>query len=725
MTIATGTALTVGARSSATFPPLSLALFSRTRRPSKQFWLWESLAAVGVSLLVALVVTWPLILHMGNSMFGPAAGDALGSIWNLWRQDMTGPRFAGTLHVPWTGAPFGTDQLTGADSTAAILLVPAYLIGRVAGEIVAWNVMGLLGIALPGATMYLLLRYVGLPRWSSAWGGLAFMLFPWHILWSMGGFSSGHLEALPLCILAVIAWGRRPTVLRAAFIALAVLLAWLSNAYTGLMSLVIVIPAMAVVALLLARAGQWRRAWPSAAATVGFVGLVLSPFMLIVMLQGGQAASGAVRGSGELIAYGLRPLELVAPTVYTPFLGGAGLALREGREHGSNAFETSVYLGLLTIALAIGWLVLITVRRRLADRRERTITWAACVVGLAGLIVAAPGIITIGGVEFIMPSRVIFEFAPFWRVYSRMAVVVMLAVVILAALFLAFLIARARRLGFVVALVAMALTAVELTVILPGDRVSALDRTPAYARFLAAQPDGIVAGYPLLRADQGPNSDWLFWQRVHRKRLFNGAPVGSLPDAVRSGLEGIADPVTVPALAALGVRYVVVNRAAYGESPPPLRIKGLKRIGGDAGQVVYQVTARPAGGVVAVTPEPSELGQDGKTRRWLAGAASEMSIIVEEPGRYRVAVPLASWKVPRSVMASLGGSRVARVIPAGEAVISLTAKLPAGRSPLRLRWHPAASALPDGRQGALYVGTPRVTRADGRPGARITSATPG
>src|SRR5204862_5131180 len=80
----------------------------------------------------------------------------------------------------------------------------------------------------------------------------------------------------------------------------------------------------------------------------GLVGIATSA-------SGASASSGGHRDPGALFAYGLRPLELVVPSANHLFFDLDSFWARH--LHGSNITETSSYLGLLTFALALGWIV--------------------------------------------------------------------------------------------------------------------------------------------------------------------------------------------------------------------------------------------------------------------------------------------------------------------------------------------------------------------------------
>jgi hypothetical protein len=80
--------------------------------------------------------------------------------------------------------------------------------------------------------------------------------------------------------------------------------------------------------------------------------------------------------------------------------------------------------------------------------------------------------------------------------------------------------------------------------------------------------------------------------------MFSGFPRGSDSEIRKTQLEYLLDKQTVPALAAYGVRYVLVHKPDPGAPKiiprPRQRIAGLQDIGGDSSAELYRVVARPA-----------------------------------------------------------------------------------------------------------------------------------
>ena len=120
---------------------------------------------------------------------------------------------------------------------------------------------------------------------------------------------------------------------------------------------------------------------------LGVTGAAFAATMLMAVagVSGGVGSGGGLeREVGDLSIFGLRANELVVPSAQNLFIGDRLEAYHESRRHGSNATETENYVGLLTIALALGWLVVAWRRRRELSGRV-----AIATAGLAGVVLTS------------------------------------------------------------------------------------------------------------------------------------------------------------------------------------------------------------------------------------------------------------------------------------------------------------------------------------------------
>jgi hypothetical protein len=143
----------------------------------------------------------------------------------------------------------------------------------------------------------------------------------------------------------------------------------------------------------------------------------------------------------------------------------------------------------------------------------------------------------------------------------------------------------------------------------PPFRVSDLTRPPAVYSWLAKQQgDFIIAEYPLDESAVGETFvelDYLLYQRIHQKKIFNGSKPGTEADAIKQGLFKITDPGVPEKLASLGVQYVILHLQRYregtnkramdviGDVPDLSQTQGLKLVEKFGDDEIYEVVALP------------------------------------------------------------------------------------------------------------------------------------
>jgi hypothetical protein len=542
-----------------------------------------ALVLLGCTIFVCILF-WPVVLHLGSTIIGSPGSDSTGSVsffWTLTHE--SGFHLLGNTHHTLSGAPFGWDEGNGLNIQWSLPYYPTYLAAKLFGAVVAYNLVTLAGYILSGAAMYLLARYLRCSRPVAAWAAFVFIIFPWHFARAEHA-SLTHLEVLALLILALVAATRNPTWLRFGFVGLATLACWLTSGYFGGMAVITVI-VFSVTAALLHRG---RRGLMLAGGSIGATILASGLVAIGSYASGANAGAGIQREADALRPFGLRPYELVVPPANHLFFHLDAFWRRH--MHGSpNLTEITNYLGLVTIALALTWLVLV-VRRRNGN--------AAATLGLvaafvAGFLFALPS--PVGGIP--MPSKLLWDVLPAFRVPSRWDPLLMTAVLPLAALGLQ---SARRALGIAVVAAAFILSFVELST----HRVAHFRTVPVppeYAALEADTPNGIVAEYPL-----GYSDLYRLWQRVHGRPLVNGAPEGSLPDEARLMVLDPKEPGTSAALSLLGVTAIVLHPGGPADVPvqprEPASADGYRLVGRfpDTSSV-WAVTAPPARAFVMLT----------------------------------------------------------------------------------------------------------------------------
>jgi hypothetical protein len=545
----------------------------RPASPTWRHWLWAALAYG----FVALVVTYPVVLHMGTRVAGEAGSDALEFVWSTWWWKHAlldlhqNPVEISVLNYP-DGQRF---PLLPLMSQWFLLALP---FTASVSPAFAYNAVFLASFVLAGLAGYALCVELSGNRWAAFVGGLIWAFFPN----MLGHAQAGHLFCVaqftfPLLTLWLLRLLQRPTLRHA-------LWAGLSLALVGTVHPIYLAYLIAPLVLVLVGYGLWqeRRAyltWERVRAmglALGLGGLLLSVLLipaLLDMLRGRMsflAARGTTGFALDLLAY-ILPAPHNPLVLHTPL---AGLAERVTLSED----ESIAYLGWLPIALAV-----IGARARW----PRTRVW--CILALIGGVLALGPLLKIGGGLVRVPVEdgwypVLMPYAllarlPFFqwsRTPGRIVVLVALALSVLATFgldrVLQLPVARTKS-GLLVAICTVAIV-VGYTVRFPFPTIPVDEPEPLLA--LRSDPaDGGVINVPM--PDKDANLRSLYWQTIHQRPIVGGRVYRDIPGTeewyswlsrlLLSSTENDVIPVASPAqrvaaLRAIGVGWVIVDAQA-------------------------------------------------------------------------------------------------------------------------------------------------------------------
>jgi hypothetical protein len=569
-------------------------------------------------------------------------------------------------------------------------------------EVAAYNLITFAGYVLTATSMYLLIRYLRCSRLVAAWGALVMIVFPWHIARAEHS-SLTHVEVLVLLLLALVAAARRPTLLRFGLVGLATLACWLTSGYYGGIAVITAIAFAAGAALTVPDRRRWILL--GGATTAAFVasGLVA----VAAYASGSSATAGIQREASDLKILGLRPLELVVPS--QRHLIGSFDSFWTHHQHGSNVTETSNYLGLLTIALAIAWLVVLW-RRRRRTQGELSATVGLGTAFVIGFLFALPS--PVAGIP--MPSKLLWHVLGGFRVPSRWDPLLMAALVPLAALGLQALVnaVGTRRLAAAgVVAAAMVISFVELTTH-PVSHFRTVPVPPEYTALEQKAPPGVLAEYPL-----GYSDIYRLWQRVHDRPLLNGAPAGSTGDYARFALIDPSEPGVAPALSLLGVSAILIHPG--GPADVPVQPRNPKAAGGfrllgrfPAGVTLWDVTAQPAPALALLTSgfAPPQLVEGRVVNALIdSSGVGVLELHAKQPALVRLDFDATAPKGSTRNLRLVDATHEQPFAISGQTHVSTLVQVPRGVSQLLVKVDPAATSLDD----AVLITTPRATPATG------------
>jgi hypothetical protein len=496
----------------------------------------------GVAL--ALIATWPLVLHL-SSQIAPDLGDPVRTAWEIaW----VGHALAhDPLHLFDSNA-FYPHPLSLAFSDSLLGYGPTALIGSgTVAALVRYNLLFLFAWSLCFTGAWLLARELGAGRIGAAAAGAAFAYAPYR------GTEAGHLHVIssggiPLALFLLLRGYRRcsPALLSAGWI----VAAWqMSLGFTlGLQFAYL----MALLALLaVARRPSVRR--DLVAVTCIGVALcgAISVYQARPYLKVSADYPTAKRTLQEVETYSAGPWAFVAASsenrVWGPITAGARAHVNSKNE--SVFFPGAAILGLALIGLA----------SPLYTRRLRV--GLACGAAACSILALGFGLTGAG-----WPYRLLYDFAPGWngvRVPGR--------VFTLATLFLALLVAAgAQRLAAVAgdwgAGLGMrwrdampAVVGAVLLVALVGEGAGHLGH-PAVPQPARAEM-GLPAPLLDLPTDGASDRLWQYFSIDGFPEIAEGNSTFDLPaqDDLRGGMEGFPDRASVEKLRWYAIKTVVLH----------------------------------------------------------------------------------------------------------------------------------------------------------------------
>jgi len=523
-------------------------------------------------LLVSALLTWPLLFHMDSTLFR-GYGDAYGDVWSIW---INIPRPLGP-HASRIAAPF--ELSSGPTTGQPVLEMLVISLAQGVGEVAGYNLFVILSLPLTALATYLFLYWVLRQEAAAFFGGLIFGFSPATVMHAAAGHLGFALNAfIPLLLLALFYNRNQRSRISGALAGAAYALLTLTCLYWGYFGIYAILYFIAWD-YCNSEAGRTLSFWRNYSICALVAGLIIIPFVhqwlaiLLFSKKSDLIASGYVRGVVELVTLSARPWEYFVPSIDHPLLGRFVEGFSRAHLHGSNIPEQTLYLGLIPLLTVAAGLAAVRKRRFAPEQDALFKFFLAGALWMAFL--SAPPYIPIGGIKIPTLSYFAFKLAPMFRAYCRFGIWVNFFVACAAATVLAHASGQMTKLRFRALCAALFLPlAFEYWSIPPNFAVSVASPPPVY-RWLARQPgDFIVAEYPMMPYDEAAFYTYPFWQRIHGKRLVNGAPRGNKAAwAYYERVRDLAGPQTVRLLKQAGVRYILVHPKMYeeGEIPGPIK----------------------------------------------------------------------------------------------------------------------------------------------------------
>jgi hypothetical protein len=453
---------------------------SRVAKQERERW-WNPPGALPCAIAAALLIAlvgWPVLRAPTEWLFGD--------------------EIVGRYHDPYTvvrsfDAPKAPSHFTQPATDYA-----GALAARFVGGVAAYNLVVLATFPLAACFTYLLAFRVSRSR-AGAW--LAAMLYafsPFHLAHAAYHPHIAQVQWLPLYLLALWLALERATFGRLALVAGSLALVALSSFYFGL---------IAIVATPLALVGGWQAARGAGVAANATTNAARVGLAMATLAVGGwlyvRAVAPAVLDrpealafpSGDVARYTASPYAYFVPSVEHPAFGVRARAFWDRRLPPGDLLEQQLTVGCGLVLLAA--CALVAAWRSRSRSKPADAEPPACLrfapalaaLGALALVCSAKPTWQLFGVSFRGPSGWLYELAPMFRAHARFGLLVLLTTALLAAIGLAELLARRRRVSTLLAVALAALAIVELAPFPPFRGRDVLP-TPAH-RWLRRQPEPV------------------------------------------------------------------------------------------------------------------------------------------------------------------------------------------------------------------------------------------
>jgi hypothetical protein len=513
----------------------------------------ELLCTFLVGVLLAVITSWPLVLHM-PSRIAPDLGDPVRTAWEVaW---VGHAMLHSPLHI-FNANDFYPHPLSLAFSDSLLGYGPAGFFGSgTVAALVRYNLLFLFAWALCFFGAYLLARELGLRRLASGAAAVAFAYAPYRVT------EAGHLHVIssggiPLALFLLLRGYRRTSEedSRGALALVAggwLVCAWqISLGFSLGLQFGYLLAALAAVFVV----HRWRtdRRLPARrmiAVTCAGIALVgaITLYQARPYLKVAHDYPTAKRTIKEVKTYSAGPAAWFAASSENRVWGGVTSV---AREHVHSKNESVFFPGGVILVLAASGLAAPLFTRRLRFGLATVIV--VCSVLALGFGLTGSG----------YPYRILFDHAPGWdgvRVPGRVFTLATLAYALLAGAGAQLLAQRARAWGKGRSTPSLGVAAaVGLAIAIVGEGAGHLGHP------LVPQPTRAEVGLPAPRLDLPTDgaADRV-WQYFSTNGFYN-IPIGNstfdIPavDDLRGGMSGFPDRASVEKLRYYGIRTVVLH----------------------------------------------------------------------------------------------------------------------------------------------------------------------
>jgi len=567
---------------------------------------------LGVMCVFSALYTFPLVFSAGSEVLGKFTnyyGDIFAGIWEFWisKYELLDLKTS-PFHYGILAGPYSAYRLSFlAAHKYPVLMIP---FTALLGPVASLNLFSFSNFVLTGFFTYLLVYHLTERRFPGVVAGLIFAFCPYAWARSVVHPDLAATWPLPLLVYSLLLFDRRRSLSKALLILLSLVI---FHCYCSVYYYLF-IPLVAGSYLLVRfvdafifdfQAGRAPRG--ISFSRIGRIRWILAGAAAVILIVGAVAAYKFYLASQAALE--VRPLHwqerfklswanYLLPGVDHPLFGQATRSVVPVRR---NVTESTAYIGWIPLLLALWGM-------RHAARKWQA--WMLLVLGLGSLSFTLGPYLNLGHLRIPMPSLLLHTVAPFIRAIGRYSIFVQFSVALLAGYGFAALIQNwGEKASFNLVFAGIFLLGaveymhpVETTPVATNPKNS----PPVYAYLASLEPGVTVFEYPSTAMSGLAQGDYLYFQTIHKKNLFNRTfdtstiPSEYLPFWLDLDYPGaLSDPNNVALLSYFGVDYVAFHDKSGTEtqSLPTVdlsNVEGLQLVREFGKDAVYRVAAEPA-----------------------------------------------------------------------------------------------------------------------------------
>jgi|GEM_PF-3268406 len=530
---------------------------------------YNILFVFAISLLIGVIATFPMLFSFDKSIYS-MGGDSYALLYHFW----------------WI--KFNPVHLMYPDNFLFMGL--AKLLVTFLSETVAYNIFIILGFISTGYAGFLIAKKITGNCFAGIFAAVLFCLMPFRQTHSLQHLNFSDLGLILFFIYYLILSIENPNKKNIILSGLFFVLATLWNLQYGFFAAVIFISLIffTLISFIVNHKLNFSKInfviLKQSFLTIILVAIVLSLFNFNLIkdvfgINKSEAAiSSPVRDVSELTTYSAKWYYYLLPSSDNPIFGkfSANQFDKEVNILKTNRTEQILYLGWIPLLLAIYAISKIKnfTPPEIGGARNsniKKIVWFLIIMGITGLILSFSDTWHIFGKNMKSPAQYIFDYIPFFRVYTRLGLIVNISVILLSAIGFNKLIENInnKNIKNLIIYTIMILSISEF-LIWPSQRVVAVNYNamPSAYKALEMYPKGILIEYPLLPNEEPRSYDYLVWQRLHGFPLLYSVKSSLISENFRREIVNIEDSKIIDLLRANNVKYIIIHQDKYLNGEP-------------------------------------------------------------------------------------------------------------------------------------------------------------